>query len=88
MYVRHSVVSNSVTLWTIARQAPLSLEFSRQEYWRGLSFPSPGDLSDPRIEPGSHALQANSLPSKLPGNREDYEKEFGKIGINEEKEIE
>ena len=67
MYVRHSVVSNSVTLWTIARQAPLSLEFSRQEYWSGLSFPSPGDLSDPRIEPLSPARQADSLPAEPPG---------------------
>ena len=70
-----SVVSDFVTPWTIARQAPLSMEFSRQEYWRGLSFPSPGDLSGPGIEPGSPALQADSLPSKLPGNRDDYEKD-------------
>ena len=41
------------TLWTVARQAPLSMGFSRQEYWSGLPFPSPGDLSDPRIEPTS-----------------------------------
>ena len=41
------------TLWTIARQAPLSMGFSRQEYWSGLPFPSPGDLPDPRIEPES-----------------------------------
>ena len=75
VYVRHSVVSDFVTPWTIARQAPLSMEFSRQEYWRGLSFPSPGDLSGPGIEPGSPALQADSLPSKLPGNRDDYEKD-------------
>ena len=40
-------------LWTVACQAPLSLEFPRQEYWRGLPFPSPGDLPDPGIEPGS-----------------------------------
>ena len=78
MYVRHSVVSDSATPWTIACQAPLSLEFSRQEDWSGLSFPSPGDLSDPGIEPGSPALQADSLPSKPLVNREDYEKEFGK----------
>ena len=42
-----------VTPWTVARQAPLSMEFSRQEDWSGLPFPSPGDLSDPRIEPMS-----------------------------------
>ena len=53
--------------WTIARQAPLSMEFSRQEYWSGLSFPSPGDLPDPRIEPRSPALQAASLQSDPPG---------------------
>ena len=55
------------TPWTITRQAPLSMEFSRQEYWSGLPFPSPGDLSDAGIEPGSPALQADSLPSKPPG---------------------
>ena len=49
--------------WTVACQAPLSMEFSRQEYWSGLPFPSPGDLPDPGIEPGSPALQADSLPS-------------------------
>ena len=56
-----------VTPWTIACQAPLSMEFSRQEYWRELPFPSPGDLPDPGIEPGSLASQADSLPSELPG---------------------
>ena len=49
------------TLWTVARQAPLSMGFSRQEYWSGLPFPSPGDLPDPGIEPGSPTLQAYSL---------------------------
>ena len=48
-----SVVSDSVTLWTVALQAPLSMGFSRQEYWSGLLFPSPGDLQDPGIEPVS-----------------------------------
>ena len=52
---------------TIALQAPLSLGFSRQESWSGLSFPSPGDLLDPGIEPGSPALQMDSLPSEPPG---------------------
>ena len=46
---------------TVARQAPLSMGFPRQEYRSGLPFPSPGDLPDPAIEPGSPALQANSL---------------------------
>ena len=47
--------------------APLSIEFSRHEYWSGLSFPSPGDLPDPGVEPGSPALKADSLPSEPPG---------------------
>ena len=46
--------------------APLSMRFSRQGYWSGLPFPSPEDLSDPGIEPGSPALQAESLPSEPP----------------------
>ena len=50
--------------WTVAHQAPLSTEFSRQEYCSGLSFPSPGDLSNPGIEPRFHTLQAESLPSE------------------------
>ena len=52
---------------TVACQAPLSMEFSSQEYWSGLPFPSPGNLPDPRIEPGSPALQADSLLSEPPG---------------------
>ena len=56
-----------VTSWTAAHQAPLSIGFSRQEYWSGLPFPSPGDLPDPGIEPGSPALQADSLPTELWG---------------------
>ena len=55
------------TPWTIAYQASQSMEFSRQEYWSGLPFPSPGDLPDPEMEPGSHALQADSLPIEPPG---------------------
>ena len=56
--VSHSVVSDSVIPWTIAHQASLSMEFSRQEYWTGKPFPSPGDLPDPGSEPESLALQA------------------------------
>ena len=52
---------------TVLWQAPLSMGFSRQEYWSGLPFPSPGDLPDPGIEPGSPALQADSLPTELRG---------------------
>ena len=48
-------------------QAPLSMGFSRQEYWSGLPFPSPGDLPDPGIEPRSPALQVDSLPTELSG---------------------
>ena len=55
------------TSWTITLQAPLSMEFFRQEYWSGLPFPSPGDLPDPGIEPMSPALQVDSLPSEAPG---------------------
>ena len=55
-----SVVSHTfVTPWTIAHQAPLSMEFSRPEYWSGLPFPSPRDLPDPGIKPGSPTLQAD-----------------------------
>ena len=55
------------TPWTVAYQAPPFMEFSRQEYWSGLPFPSPGDLPEPGIEPGSPALQADALPSEPPG---------------------
>ena len=51
------------TSWTVAYQAPPSVGFSRQEYWSGLPFPSPGDLSNPGIKPRSPALQADALPS-------------------------
>ena len=52
---------------TIDYQAPLSMEFSSQEYWNELSFPSPGDLTDPGIELHSPVLQVDSLPSEPPG---------------------
>ena len=52
---------------TVAYQAPLSMGFSRQEYWSGLPCSSPGDLPDPGIKPGSPALQTDSLPAELPG---------------------
>ena len=54
-----------VTLWIVAYQAALSMGFSRQEYWSGLPFPSPGDLPNPGNEPRSPALQADSLPTEL-----------------------
>ena len=62
-----SQVQLFATPWTVVRQAPLSMEFSSQEYWSGLLFPSPGDLPDPGIKPGSPALQADALLSDLLG---------------------
>ena len=56
-----------VTPWTVAYKAPPSMGFSRQEYWSGLPFPSPGDLPNPGTEPRSPVLQADSLLSKPPG---------------------
>ena len=56
-----------VTPWTVAYQASPSMGFSRQEYWSGLPFPSPVDLPDPGIKPGSPALQADTLMSEPPG---------------------
>ena len=55
------------TPWAVACQAPLFIEFPRQEYWSGLPFLSPGDLPDPGIKPGSPALQADSLLTELLG---------------------
>ena len=62
-----SRVQPFVTPWTVACQAPLSMGFSRQEYWSVLPFPSPGDLPNPGIKPGSPALRADFLQSELPG---------------------
>ena len=56
------------TPWTVACQAFPSMGFPRQEYWNGLPFPSPGDLPDPGIEPGSPALEAGTLTSEPPEN--------------------
>ena len=64
-----------MTQWTVAHQAPLSMKFSRQEYWSGLLSPSPGIFTHPGIEPRSSVLQADSLPSEPPG------KTFGSIVI-------
>ena len=61
-----SCVQLFVTPWTVALQDPLSMEFSRQEYWNGLPFPSPGDLPDPEIEPRSPTLEADALTSEPP----------------------
>ena len=69
MLVTHlcQVWHDFVTPWTVACQAPLFIAFSRQEYWSGLPFPSPGDFPNLGIGPGSLALQAGSLPSEPPG---------------------
>ena len=62
-----SLVRLFATPWTVAYQAPPSMGFSRQEYWSGLPFPSPGDLPSPGIEPWSPASQADTLTSEPPG---------------------
>ena len=68
---RESEVAQScpifATQWTVAHQAPPSMGFSRQEYWSGLPFPSPGDLPNPGIEPRSCELQGDALTSEPPG---------------------
>ena len=69
---RFSHVLLFVTLWTVARQAPLSMGFSRQEYWNGLPFPPPGDLPDPRIEPMTPTLQASSFLSEPAGKHKSF----------------
>ena len=61
-------MSNSVTPWTVAHQAPPSMEFPRQESWSGLPFPSEGVLLDPGIEPRPPTLQADALPSEHQGS--------------------
>ena len=67
--------------WTVAYQSPPSMGFSRQEYWSGLPFPSPGDLPNPGIEPGSPAFQADTLTSESPG-KQNYTKEGCKLYLN------
>ena len=71
MYLKVKVKSLSrvrffATPWTSAHQAPPSMEFSRQEYWSGLPFPSAGDLPNPGIEPGPPSLRSDALPSEPP----------------------
>ena len=63
-----SVVFDFATLWTVAHQAPLSMGFSRQEYWHGLPFPSPGALPDSGTKSVSPALQVDSLPLSHQGS--------------------
>ena len=69
----HSVVFDFATPWTVACWAPLSVGFSRQEYWSGLPFASPGDLPNPEIEPRSPTLQVASLPAESQGKPHDAE---------------
>ena len=65
MCISCSVVSDSATPWTVAHQASLSMEFSRQESWSGLPLPSPEELPNPGIKPWSPALQADFSPFEL-----------------------
>ena len=67
MLSRFSHVWLSATPWTVARQAPLSMGFPRQEYWSGLPFPTPGDLPDPGVEPASAALAGRFFTTAPPG---------------------
>ena len=73
-----SRVRLSAAPWTVAYQSPQSMEFSRQEYWSGLPFPSPGDLPNPGIETSSPTLQADTLPSEPPGKPKSI-KSYSKI---------
>ena len=70
------------TPWIVAHQAPLSMEFYKQEYWSGLPFPTPGDLPDPGIEPRSPALQADSLPFELQGSLADLDHTGNTTGLD------
>ena len=70
-----------MTPWTVVHKAPLSMGFSRQEHWSGLAFPSPGDLPNPGIEPGSPALQADALSSEPPGKPKLVEVSLKKLKI-------
>ena len=71
MLSHFSCVQLFVNLWTVASQASLSMGFSMQEYWNGLSCSPPGDLPDPGIKPGSPALQVNSLLLSHQGSPKD-----------------
>ena len=71
------------TPWTVAYLAPPSMGFSRQEYWNGLPFPSPGDLPNLGIEPRSPAFQADALTSEPPGKPGDQFKEIGRASCRE-----
>ena len=68
-----------VTPWSVAYQSPPSIEFSRQEYWSGLPFSSPGDPPDPGIEPRSLTLQSDTLLSRLPGKIEPLSERYNSV---------
>ena len=68
-----SCVQLFATPWTIAHQAPPSIELSRQEYWSGLPFPSPGNPTDPEIEPRFPAFQTEALLSEPPGKPHQFQ---------------
>ena len=70
--VSRSVVSDTVISWAVAHQAPLSMGFSRQEYWSKLPFPSPGDLPELEIEPRSPALAGRFFTIEPPGKPDRY----------------
>ena len=72
-----------MTPWTAAHQAPLSMRFSRQGYWSGLLFPSPGDLPNPEMEPRSPALQADPLLTELQGKPQEYTEELYKKDLHD-----
>ena len=78
-----SCVRLFVTPWIVARQAPLSMDFSGQDYWNGQPFSSSGDLRDPGIEPTCPALQVDSLPSEPPGEPTICQLYLSKAGKNE-----
>ena len=67
LWLSLSVVSDSATALTVAHQAPLSMGFSRQEYWSGLPFPSPKDLPDPGIKPTPFVLAGGFFTTEPPG---------------------
>ena len=74
-----SCVRLFATPWTVAYQVPPTMGFSRNEYWSGLPFPSPGDLPNPGIKPRSPALHVDSLLIELPGKSEAGRGDFKKI---------
>ena len=80
-----SCVQLFATPWTVVYQAPLSMGFSRQEYWSRLPFPSPGDLPNPEIKPGSPALQVDCLQSELPRKPLYRCKHYSAASIQQEK---